>query len=200
MEDLKESLFSYHPNCSHPSFEVVVYLFLLLKVWQSFILWSALCCFHSFYHCCHSLALIVIFCHVLSLVVSLAVTRCTPRCRSLSFVVTRCTTLCHSLSFVVTRCTTRCHSLPLVVPLVTRCHSLSLVVIRCHSLSLDVPLVCLFINDHFLSVNDTMKQLCIFFYDCLIAKILWNQLKYTLWNNLFFPIVRHRVPSLKFGT
>ena len=82
---------------------------------------------------------------MLSLVVSLAVTRCTPRCRLLSFVVTRCTTLCHSLSFVVTRCTTRCHSLPLVVPLVTRCHSLSLVVIR-------------------------------------------NQLKYTLWNNLIFPI------------
>ena len=95
-----------------------MYLFLLLKWWQSSILWSVLYRLHSLYHCCHSLSLIAICCHLLSLVVSLAVTLC----HSLSFVVTRCTTRCHSLSFVVTRCTTRCHSLSLVVPLVvTRC-------------------------------------------------------------------------------
>ena len=97
---------------------------------------------------CHSLSLLVIGCHRLSLF------------------VTRCTTCCHSLSLVsvivplvVTRCP-RCHSLSLVVPLVVTCcttrshslyRSLSFVVTRCttrcHS-SLDVPLVCLFKNDH----------------------------------------------------
>ena len=72
--------------------------------------------YHSLYH---SLSLVNIRCHSLSFVVT--------RCQSLPFLVTRftischstrCTTPCHSLSFVVTRCTTRCHSLSLVV---TRC-------------------------------------------------------------------------------
>ena len=97
---------------------------------------------------CHSLSLLVIWCHRLSLVV----TRCTTCCHSLSLAVTCCTTRCHSLyhllSFIVTRCHLLYHSLSLVV---TRCHSLSLVVplvvTRCHSLSLVVPLVCLFINN-----------------------------------------------------
>ena len=115
-----------------------MYLLLSLKGWQSSILWSVLCRFHSLYHCCHSLSLIAICCHVLSFVVSLAVTLCHSLYHSLSLVVIRCHSLYHSLSFVVTRCTTRCHSLY---------HSLSLVVIRCPSLSLDVPLVCLFINN-----------------------------------------------------
>ena len=123
-------------SCSHPSLEVVVYLFLSLKWWQSSILWSLLCRFHSLYHCSHSLSLITIFCHYLSLVVTL--------CHYLSLVVPLVVTLCHSLSFVVTRCHSlslvviRCHSLSFVV---TCCHSLSLFVIRCHSLSLVVPLV-----------------------------------------------------------
>ena len=39
-----------------------------------------------------------------------------------------------------------------------------------------------------LSVNYTMKQLCTFFYDCLIVKVLWNQLKSILSNNLIFPL------------
>ena len=84
-----------------------------------------LICFHSLYHSlpfavtrCHSLSLVVICCHSLSLVVPL-VTRCTTRCRSLSFVVPlaviRCHSLYHSLSLVVTQCTIRCHSLSLVV-------------------------------------------------------------------------------------
>ena len=52
----------------------------------------------------HSLSLLVIQCHLLSLV------------------VTRCTTCYHLFSLVVTCCTTYCHSLSLVVPLVvTRC-------------------------------------------------------------------------------
>ena len=128
-------------SCSHPSLEVVVYLFLSLKWWQSSILWSLLCRFHSLYHCSRSLSLITIFCHYLSLVVTL--------CHYLSLVVPLVVTLCHSLSFVVTRCHSlslfviRCHSLSLVVPLVvTRCHLLSLVVslvvTHCHSLSLNV--------------------------------------------------------------
>ena len=119
LEDLKESLFN-HSNYSHPSLEIVAYLFLSLKGRQSFILWSVLCSFHWLYHCCHSLSLIAICCHSLPLVLLL--------------VVTLYHLLHHSLSLVVIRC----HSLY---------HSLSLVVIRCHSLSLDVPLVCLFIND-----------------------------------------------------
>ena len=123
LEDLKESLFN-HSNCSHPSLEVVVYLFLSLKGRQSSILWSVLCRFHWLYHYCYSLSLITVCCHPLSLVVLI--------------VVTLCHLLHHSLSFVVTRCATRCHSLSLVVPLF---------VTSCHSLSLDVPLVCLFIND-----------------------------------------------------
>ena len=117
----KVSLFN-HSNCSHPSLEVVVYLFLSLKVWQSSILCSVLCRFHSLYHCYHSFLLIAICCHSLSLVVSLA--------------VTLCHSLYHSLSFVVFRC----HLLSLFVPLF---------VTRCHSLLLDVPLVCLFINAQF---------------------------------------------------
>ena len=157
---LKKVYLFNHSNCSHPSLEVVVYLFLSLKGWQSSILWSILCRFHSLYHCCHSLSLIAICCHSLSLVVSLVVTLSlvvplvvtryhslslvvplvVTRCHLLSLVVPLVVTCCHSLSFVVTCWTTCCHSLSLVVPLiVTRCHSLSLVVPlvvnRCHSFS-----------------------------------------------------------------
>ena len=63
------------------------------------------------------LSLAVTHCHLLSLVVLLAVTFWYLLYHSLSLVVIRC----HSLSFIVTRCTTRC----------TSCHSLSLVVTRC---------------------------------------------------------------------
>ena len=91
-----------------------MYLFLSLKWWQSSILWSELCCFHLLYQCCHSLLLIAICCHSLSLAVLLVVTRF------------------HSLSLAVPLVVTRFHSLPLVVPLVaTRCHSLSLVFTGC---------------------------------------------------------------------
>ena len=54
------------------------------------------------------LSLSLTHCHLLSLVVSLAVTRCSTHCHSMSLVV----------SLAVTRCTTRCHSLSLDVPLV----------------------------------------------------------------------------------
>ena len=91
---LKKVYLFNHSNCSHPSFEVVVHLFLPLKGWQSFILWSVLCRFHLFHHCCHSLTHIVICCH----------------------------TLYHQLSFFVTRCTTRCHLLSLDVCLFTNDH------------------------------------------------------------------------------
>ena len=103
LEDLKETYLFNPSNFSHPSLEVVMYLFLSLKGWQSSILWSVLCRFHSLHHCCHSLSFISICCHVFSLVVSLAVTLCHSLYNSLSLVVIRC----HSLSFVVTRCTTR---------------------------------------------------------------------------------------------
>ena len=127
LEDLKKVYLSNHPNWSHPSLEVVAYLFFSLKGWQSSILWSVLCRFHTLYHCCH----------LLSLVVSFVVTLYHLLYRSLSLVLARC----HSLSIVITRCTTRCRSLSLVVPLFAT---------RCPSLWLDVPLVCLFINDLFL--------------------------------------------------
>ena len=113
---MKVYLFN-HSNCNHPSLEVVLYLFLSLKGWQSSILWSVLCCFYSLYRCYHSLSLIAIYRHLLSLVV----THC----------ITFCSTYCHSLSLVVTCCTTRCRSLY---------HSLSLVAIHCDSLSLIAPL------------------------------------------------------------
>ena len=38
------------------------------------------------------------------------------------------------------------------------------------------------------------------FYDCLIVKRIWNQLKAMLSNNLNFPISTLRVPSSDFGT
>ena len=78
------------------------------------------------------LSLALIHCHLLSIVVTRCIARCTIRCHSLSFIVTGC----HSLSLV---CTTRCHSLSFAG---------LLVITRCHSLSLDVPLACLFINNH----------------------------------------------------
>ena len=110
LEDLKESLFN-HSNCSHPSLEVVVYLFLSLKGRQSFILWSVLCRFHWLYHCCHSLSLIAICCHSLSFVVLFVITLYHLLHQSLSFVVILCHPLYHSSSLdvplVVTRCTTR---------------------------------------------------------------------------------------------
>ena len=116
LEDLKESLFN-HSNYSHPSLEVVAYLFLSLKGRQSSILWSVLCRFHWLYHCCHSLSLIAICCHSLPLVLLLVVTLyhllhhslslVVTRCHSLSLVVLLVVTCCHSLSLVVTRCTTR---------------------------------------------------------------------------------------------
>ena len=77
----------------------------------------------------HSLSLLVIRCHWLSL----AVTRCTTCCHLLSFV---------SLSLVVPLVVTHRHSLSLFVPLVV-----TLCTTCCNSLSLDVPLVCLFISD-----------------------------------------------------
>ena len=110
LEDLKESLFN-HSNCSHPSLEVVVYLFLSLKGRQSSILWSVLCRFHWLYHCCHSLSLIAICCHSLPLVVLLVITLYHVLHHLLSLVV----------PLVVIRCTTRCHSMPLVPIVVTRC-------------------------------------------------------------------------------
>ena len=100
--------------------------------------------------------------HSLSFVVPLVVI---PY-HSLSLFVIRCHSLYHSLSFVVTRC----HSLSLVVPLVViRCHSLPFVATRCntccHSLSLDVlPLVCLFINDHWLSIMWTNDNIFSFLF------------------------------------
>ena len=114
LEDLKESLFN-HSNCSHPSLEVVVYLFLPLKGRQS----SK--CTVPFSSVVPLLSLAVTHYYLLSLVVTRCITRChswplvaplaVTRCHSLSrvvpLVVTRCTTRCHSLSFVVTRCTTR---------------------------------------------------------------------------------------------
>ena len=73
-----------------------MYLFLSLKWWQSSILWSVLCRFHSLYHCSHLLSFIAIRCHSLSL-----------NFHSLSLVVPLVVTRCHSLSLVVTRCNTR---------------------------------------------------------------------------------------------
>ena len=49
----------------------------------------------------HSLSLVVIRCHSLSLVVPLDVTRCTTRCHPLSFVVICCHSLYHLLSLDV---------------------------------------------------------------------------------------------------
>ena len=136
MKELRKVYLFNHSNCIHSSLEVVVCLFLSLKGWQSFILWSVLCRFHSLYHCYHSLSLITICCHLLSLVASLAVTLCHSLYHSLSLVairclsfyhsfslaVIRCYSLYHSLSLVVTRCTTRYYSLSIVVLLVvTRC-------------------------------------------------------------------------------
>ena len=127
---LKNVYLFNHSNCSNPSLEVVVYLFWSMKARQSSILWSVLCRFHSLYHCCHSLSLTAFCCHLLPLVVLLAVTLCAffTRCHSLSLVAIRC----HSLSLVIPPVVTRCHSLSLVVLLVvTCCHLLSLVVTRC---------------------------------------------------------------------
>ena len=87
----------------------MVYLFLSLKERQSSILWSALCRFHWFYHCCHSLSLIAICCHSLSLVVLHLVTLCHLLHHSLSLVVIRCHSFSFIVALVVTRCTIRCH-------------------------------------------------------------------------------------------
>ena len=120
LEDLKESLFN-HSNCSHPSLEVVVYLFLSLKGRQSSILWSVLCRFHWLYHCCHSLSLIAICCHSLSLVALLLVILCHLLHRSLPLVVTRCNSLSLAVPLIVTRCHC-CNSLyHLLSHVVTRC-------------------------------------------------------------------------------
>ena len=90
----------------------------VIEMMATAILWSALCRFHSLYHCSHSLSLIAISCHSLSLVVI--------RCHSLSFVVTRCNTRCHSLYHSLSNVVIRSHSLSLVVP--------------------QLPLICVFIK------------------------------------------------------
>ena len=143
LEDLKESLFN-HSNCSHPSLEVVAYLFLSLKGRQSSILWSALCRFHWLYHYSHSQSLIA--CHSLLLFALLIVTLCHLLHHSLSLVVIRCHSLYHSLSFVVTRCIT-----------------------CCYSLSLDVPLVCLFINNRN-KIDYVRRYFDLFFFLVLFSK------------------------------
>ena len=112
---------------------------------------------------------IAIYCHSLSLVVSLVVTLCTTRCHSLSLVVPLVVTRCHSLSLVVTRCATRCHSLSLVA-----------------------PLVCLFINDPlFIAVclkvfRDFVRKAMILIRFGDFKKIKWKKCEYILsysWNN-----------------
>ena len=127
-----------HFNFSHPSLEVVVYVFVIERMPVI----DSLKCTVPFSFVVPLLSLTVTHCYLLSLVVIRCITRChslslvvslvVTRCHSLSFVVTRCTTGCHSLyqslSLVVTRCTTRCHSLSFVV---THCHPLSFVVTRC---------------------------------------------------------------------
>ena len=96
-----------------------MYLFLLLKRWQ-----SSMKCTVPFSFAVPLFSLAVTHCHLLSLFVT--------DFHSLSLVVIRCHSLYHSLSLVVIRCHSLYHSLSLVVPLVvTRCHSLSLVVNRC---------------------------------------------------------------------
>ena len=65
---------------------------------------------HSLSLVVHSLSLVVVCSHSLSLVVPLVVTCCTTRCHWLSFVIFRCTTRCHPLSFVVTCCHSMYHS------------------------------------------------------------------------------------------
>ena len=95
-------LFS-HSNCSHPSLDAVVYLFLSLKWWNSSILWSILSRYHSLYYCSQSLPLIAIRCHPFSLIVIC----CYSLYHLLSLSAIRCHLLYHLLSLVVTRCTTR---------------------------------------------------------------------------------------------
>ena len=108
MENLKKVYLFNHSNSSHPSVEVVVYMFLSLKGRQSSIIWSVLFSFFV-----PLLPLAVTHCHLFSLVVTLSfvvpfvVIRFHSLYHSLSFVVIRCTTRCHSFSFLVTRCTTR---------------------------------------------------------------------------------------------
>ena len=145
---------SKHSNCSHPSLEVVVYLFLSLKGRQASILWSALCRFHWLYHCCHFLSLIAICCHSLSLVVI----------------------HCHSLSLFVPLFATHCHSFSLVVPLVvTRCHSLILVVTRCTTcLSFYKRSLFSILNDSFLRSSRREKTIS-FFKQLLFWRITTEQ-------------------------
>ena len=82
---------------------------------------------------CHSLSLVVIFFHSLSLVVTRcnSLYRCTTRCHSLSFVVPLVGTRCHSLPLVVTRCTTR---LPFYKRSITPDAKLPIVINRNHYL------------------------------------------------------------------
>ena len=157
-----------------------MYLFLSLKGWQSSILWIVLCRFHSLYHCCHSLSLIVIYFHSLSLVIiSLCFCKVTflkakvlkkghfsyntlLSSVAVSLVVSLVVTLCHSLY----------HSLSLVV---TCCHSFSLIVICCHSLyhslSLIVPLVVT--GCHSLSFVVTRCTTRLSFYKWLVEYRKW---------------------------
>ena len=95
-----------HSNCSHPSLEVVVHLFLPLKDGNHpfFEVYCAV-----FIDCTTAVAR----CHSLLIVV----TRCITRRNSLPLVaplvalfVIRCHSLYHSLSFVVTRCHSMYHS------------------------------------------------------------------------------------------
>ena len=137
-----------------------MYLFLSLKWWQSSILWSVLCRFHSLYHCSHLLSLVAIRCRSFSLIFTLChslyhlLSLVVTRCHSLSLVIPLIVTRCHSLSLVVPLVLTRCHSLSLVVPLVvTCCYSLSLVVIRCHSLYHSLSLVVIRCHSLYLSLS-----------------------------------------------
>ena len=108
-----------HSNCNRPFLEIV-YLFLSQKKGNHPFFDVYCAAFICFTNCCHSLSLIAI------------------RYHSLSLSVTRCQLFYHSLSLLVIRCTTHRHLLLLVV---IRRNSL------CHSLPLDAPLVCLCINE-----------------------------------------------------
>ena len=95
----------------------IVILFLLKHKITLFSLLSFV--FIRFITRCHSLPLIVIFCHSLSLAIrchllyhsfqslSFVLPLVVIGCHSLSFVLPLVASLCHSLSFVITRCTTR---------------------------------------------------------------------------------------------
>ena len=104
---------SYLVFMSFPLLENLYEISQFINALYCWIYWSYT--LHILFHSETKITLFNLFLFVVSLAVTLCITRCHSLSLAVPLAVTRCHSLYHSLSFVVTRCHSLYHSLSLVV-------------------------------------------------------------------------------------